>query len=352
MGTFLIPAQDISAWRGGLDPFPAIDVCQTPEYHGAYATRTPGSRPLLWRFSEAGEHFGYPFLLAPARWPNERGGWEETGFSDISSIYGYSGPLSTTTDAAFLAGAWAAFDAWAAENRVVAEFIRFSPHAGTARFAHPGGSVEPNREIAVSRFPGTAEALIDALDSKTRNMIRKAVKAGLAARELEPARWIPAFRVLYDETMARNASPEFFSYDDDYYRRLLSLPTGEFRLFGVFQGDDMVAASIALVHGQGALYHLGASKREFSNLGANNLGLSAMGEALIRSGVTFLNLGGGRTTAADDPLLRFKKSNAIGAEIYQVGKRVVDAVAYSGLRARWRATTGADPDGGRLVFWR
>jgi hypothetical protein len=348
----VIGAEAAGAWREALSAFPAIDVCQTPEYHLAYATRTEGGRPVLWRFDLGGERLCYPFLIAPAAWTRADGTREDTGYRDISGIYGYSGPLSTTVDAGFLAEAWEAFGAWAAEAKVVAEFIRFSPHAGTERFAPPGCRVEDNRTIAVSRLPATAEALFEALDAKTRNMIRKAGKAGLEARELEPGPWIPRFRVLYDETMARNASPGFFAYDDAYYGRLLALPAGELRLFGVFQGAEMVASSIALAHGRGALYHLGASRKEFSNLGANNLCLYAMGSALIASKVAFLNLGGGRTTAPDDPLLRFKRSNGTGTETYRIGRRVLDAEGYAAVQGRWRATMGAEPDPARTVFWR
>jgi hypothetical protein len=100
------------------------------------------------------------------------------------------------------------------------------------------------------------------------------------------------------------------------------------------------------------LYHLGASRKEFSNLGANNLCLYAMGSALIASKVAFLNLGGGRTTAPDDPLLRFKRSNGTGTETYRIGRRVLDAEGYAAVQGRWRATMGAEPDPARTVFWR
>jgi hypothetical protein len=329
-----------------------MDVCQTPEYHLAYATRTPGAEPLLWLYEAGAERFAYPFLLAPVRWRRADGSLEETGYTDISGIYGYSGPLSTSADPLFLEAAWIAFGTWAAERKVIAEFIRYSPHAGTHRFAPPGGTVEENRLIAVSRLPPSAEGLLTALDPKTRNMIRKAEKAGLSARELEPRPWIPRFRVLYDETMARNASPGFFAYDDDYYGRMLALPAGEMRLFGTFQGEELVAASIALAHGKGSLYHLGASKKEFSNLGANNLCLFAMSSALIASGIGFLNLGGGRTTDPADPLLRFKRSNGTGTETYRIGRRVLDRSGYAAVAARWRATQSADPDPAKAIFWR
>jgi hypothetical protein len=335
-----------------LAVFPAIDVCQTPEYHMAYATRTPGAEPLLWLFEAGADRFGYPFLMAPVRWQRADGSVEETGYTDVAGIYGYSGPLATTADRGFLEAAWNAFGAWAAGRKAIAEFIRYSPHAGTHRFAPPGGTVEDNRPIAVSRLPASAAALLEALDAKTRNMIRKAEKAGLTARELDPPAWIPRFRVLYDETMARNASPGFFAYDDEYYGRLLALPAGEMRLFGTFHGEDLVAASIALAHGKGSLYHLGASKKEFSHLGANNLCLYAMSSALIAAGIGFLNLGGGRTTAPDDPLMRFKRSNGTGTETYRIGRRVLDHSGYAAVIERWRATRGEDPDPAKAIFWR
>jgi hypothetical protein len=353
MAGTIIPATDGAAWRSALAAFARIDVCQLPEYHVAYAARTPGSRPLLWRYAEGGESFCYPFLLTPAGWKTPEGSWMDTGYADISSIYGYSGPLATTGDAGFLSAAWSAFDAWAsAEAKVIAEFIRFSPHAGTLAFAHQATTIEANRDIAVSRLPASEEALMVALDSKTRNMIRKAGKSALTARELEPVEWIPAFRSLYDETMDRNSSPGFFWYDDAYYAQLLALPRGELRLFGVFREEALVSAAIALIHAKGALYHLGASRQEFSSLGANNLCLFQMSSALLKQGVEFLNLGGGRTTAADDPLLRFKKSNGTGVEKFHIGKRILDAAGYQGVMDEWKGCFATGIDAAKLIFYR
>lgn len=351
-GSAVLDAEDAAAWRSALSVFPRVDVCQLPEYHAAYRTRSPDSRALLWTYGDGGQRFAYPFLLTPAGWKDSGGAWRNTGYADISSIYGYSGPLSTTGDPAFLEAAWAGFDDWALEARVIAEFIRFSPHARTSDFVHRESAVEANRDIAVSDLPESEAALMEALDSKTRNMIRKAERSGLQARELEPRVWIPAFRSLYDETMNRNASPDFFFYDDAYWNRLLALPDGELRIFGVFHGGDLISAAVALAHRDGALYHLGASRGEFSNLGANNLCLFHMGRCLLERGVAFLNLGGGRTTAPDDPLLRFKKSNATGTVKYRIGKRILDPGAYRAVADRWSGDFRAAAAPARLIFYR
>ena len=152
--------------------------------------------------------------------------------------------------------------------------------------------------------------------------------------------------------MSRNQAPEFFWYDDAYYGKLLALGRNGLRLFGVFAGDRLVAAAMAVVNGKAALYHLGASLMEFAKQGAGNLSLFQMSKDLMRSGVAFVNMTGGRTTSPDDPLLLFKRSNATGTLPFHIGKRIVDPDAYRAVGEAWRRATGRDPDAAKIIFWR
>lgn len=340
----LIESPESSRWRSALNVFKRVDVCQLPEYHTAYSARVAGAKALLWHFENEGERLCYPFLIAPVGL--------ETNYNDISSIYGYSGPLSTTENREFLNRAWNTFDDWCHNNNVIAEFTRFSLFARTQNFAHPDTLVEENRHCAISWLPETREAFLSALGKKTRNMIRKAEQSGLEGREIEPCHGIDEFRKLYEETMIRNAAPDFFIYDDLYYERLLSLPPGELRLFGVFDKNKMVAAAIALSYEEGALYHLGASLEEYSKSGAGNLGLFHMSIGLMSQGVKFITIGGGRTTSEDDPLLRFKKSNATNMDAYYIGRRIVNKRAYSEVVEKWENIHETKADLKKLQFYR
>ncbi|MGE0754111.1 MAG: GNAT family N-acetyltransferase [Alphaproteobacteria bacterium] len=342
----IIPATEGTRWHALLDHFDAVDCTFLPEYHLAYALRIKDSTPLLWYFEQGGQHLIYPFLLTPVEVAGEH-----TGHHDISSIYGYTGPLATTQDAAFLTTAWQAFDAYTKSQCVIAEFIRFSPFNENHVMAHPACTVEENRQLAVSRLPDTEEELLQRLGSKTRNMLRKAEKSGLAARELPLPEKLSDFRLLYDETMGRNQAPDFFWYDDEYWNELLKLEGG-LRLFGTYKDDVLVAASMSVVHGRSALYHLGASLVEFARQGAGNLSMYEMSKALMQSGVTFINMTGGRTTALDDPLLLFKKSNATGLHPFYIGKRVMDNAAYREVAALWQQKTGTPPNANKIIFWR
>lgn len=343
----LIPASERDGWREALASLGEIDATYLPEYHLAYALRIQGSSPLLWHFEQSGAHFLYPFLLTPVVLE----GWA-TPYFDITGIYGYTGPLATTTDLAFLRAAWAAFDAYAARQKIIAEFVRFSPFNCNEGFAHPQATVIANRTLAASQLPATAEALLQSLGSKTRNMLRKAEREGLTARELPLPEYLPAFRALYGETMQRNQAPAFFRYDDAYWAQLLNLGPRGLRLFGTFAGEKLVAASMAVAHGRSGLYHLGASLTEYAKLGAGNLSLFAMSRGLAEGGVEFLNMTGGRTAAADDPLLLFKRSNANGTATFHIGKRVVNPLAYNAVATQWREMRGSPPDAEKIVFWR
>lgn len=348
----IISASETHAWREELKPFSKVDVCQLPEYHMAYSKREADSKPLMWCYSENEKYFCYPFLHTSIDLITDNNTVISTGYSDISSIYGYSGPLSTSLDTTFLKKAWQRFDEWAKENRVIAEFTRFSFYANTKQYAHPDSNIEFNRYAAVSYLPENKEELMDLLGAKTRNMIRKAIKSGLETKVLNPKQWINEFRVLYSSTMSRNQAAEFFIYDDSYFDKLLSMPTDDIQLIGIFKNKEMIAAAIVIIYQQSAIYHLGASMAEYSSLGSGNLCLFFLSQNLIDSGVKFINLGGGRTIADDDPLFKFKKNNSTDIEDYFIGKRIVDQEAYQAVKQKWLEINAQNDDVNKLIFYR
>lgn len=348
----LIAAADRRAWRAALAAFERVDVCQLPEYHQAYARRFPGAEALLWRYRAGENSLCYPFLLTPVVLRGAGGEARDTGWRDISGIYGYSGPLASRADADFRAEAWRAFDSWAAGQKVLCEFIRFSAWVGNRDLAHPAVSVEYNRPVAIAELPADRDAWLARLGGKTRNMLRKAARAGLAARMVDARAAMPAFRALYVETMTRNRASEFFAYDDAYYDFLLELPPGELLLAAVYRGPEMVAAALGLAHRGMAFYHLGASTRDGSRDGAGNLALFELAACLIERGIGYFSVGGGRGTAPDDPLYRFKRSNASTEDGFYIGKRVHDAEAYARVVKTWETMNDTRLTGPNLQFYR
>ncbi|MCB0321303.1 MAG: hypothetical protein KDD60_10280, partial [Bdellovibrionales bacterium] len=130
----LIEASNVIKWRSLLACFSQIDASYLPEYHQAYSLRVKNSTALLWHYTDGPDHFIYPFLLTPISLSLNADRAQFSGYFDISSIYGYTGPLATNSSAEFLERAWRSFDEYAASQKIVAEFIRFSPFNRTERF--------------------------------------------------------------------------------------------------------------------------------------------------------------------------------------------------------------------------
>jgi hypothetical protein len=211
-----VSAADGNQWRALLQRAQAADVYFLPGYHRRYGIMGVDCR--AYAASDGGDHQFYPVLLRPGG----RIGLLDApqGWDDIETVYGYSGPVATTTAPAFLEQAWQGFDHWCGEHAVVCEFLRFNPILGSERFAAPQVEVSLNRETVEIRLDGGEEGLWQGYDSTQRNRVRKAIKRGLTCEETSLDDGLAAFRDLYESTMRRTGAGGFYFFPDRYYRDL------------------------------------------------------------------------------------------------------------------------------------
>lgn len=329
------------------------DPCQFPEYHLAYKTRFPDAKPILWVYEFEEQKFAYPFFVSPIVLKGSDQNIQ-TEYFDISSTYGYSGPLSTTIAPEFLKKAWLNFDGWASKQNIVAEFTRFNLFSNSVDLAHKNTTVEENREVAFSLLPKDKYNYFNSLHTKTKNMIRKSINAGAVVKRLSLESVFDQFVELYTSTMKLNNANEFFFYTEDYFRSLTALPEDEALAFCIFKGDKLESSIVVLRSRDVGLYHLGASSGENKQVGIRNLLLFDAACWLIEKNVTYFNLGGGRTTANDDSLLRFKVKNALSSKQYAIGKRLINKKAYENLTHQWLGLNNQQqqPPPDRILFYR
>ena len=104
---------------------------------------------------------------------------KDTGFFDVISPYGYSGPfvkrgMSQRTIIQF----WNMVDEWYLQNKVVTEFIRFSFNQNWIGY---NGMLFPTLKTVYGQVLSETEQWIN-FKPKVRNNIRKAQKFGLNAK--------------------------------------------------------------------------------------------------------------------------------------------------------------------------
>ena len=134
------------------------------------------------------------------------------GLSDIETVYGYSGPVATTTLPDFLAEAWRGFEGWCREQNVVCEFIRFSPILRSERFAAPQTEVKLDRETVEIRLEGGEEALWQGYKSAQRNRVRKAIRRGLTCHETSLDEASPPSAISTKARCGAQVPPTFISF--------------------------------------------------------------------------------------------------------------------------------------------
>jgi hypothetical protein len=328
----ILGTREPAEWHDALGRLSQADIYFLPEYHQAYELNGDGEAYAF--IAEDGSNLlFYPFLVRPI----EKVGSEPVcdRWYDIQTVYGYSGPLCTTTDPSFLAKAWDLFSAWCEEKRIVAEFIRFNPLVANQRYVDSSCSVASDRETVSIRLDCSEEDLWSSYPSVHRNMVRKALKKGLACVEKPIVEGLSAFRLLYDETMRRVEASHYYLFSDAYFSHLCTALRDKVKLFAVLDGDRTAAAALFFLHSDRIHYHLAGSDARYSMYGPNNALIHGVALWGLRNGLRYFHLGGGRTSDPSDSLFRFKASISRLRFPFYIGKRIHDREGYDRLCAMW-----------------
>lgn len=336
MRSAIVHATDLDEWLVWMQRAGASDFYYLPAYHRLYEFL--GVQCLAYAAGAGDECLFYPFLLRPI----EQVGAVQAppGLNDIETVYGYSGPMATTSSPNFLAEAWQGFADWCSQQSVVCEFIRFSPLLQSERFAAPGTEVILDRATVEIRLEGGEEALWQGYESTQRNRVRKAIRRGLTCHETSLEDGLATFQDLYAGTMQRAGAADFYYFPDAYYRQLQSTLSDHTKLFVVQYGRDPIAAGLFFAYERTLHYHLGASREDALSLAPNNLMFHEVSLWGQQHGFERLHLGGGRSSADDDALLRFKRRFSRHALAFHIGRRINDPERYRMLCQLWEEQAG------------
>lgn len=323
-----------------LEVFAALDPAQkAPSQHPAYvradAERSPELRPVFFVHDNNGSLYYHGFHLAAV---------DGTAFFDIQSPYGYGGPVASSNDEAFLAGARSAFGVWCREHNVLVEFIRFHPLLDNWGMYH--GEVIPDRQTVWIDL--RTDDLLMSYGTRARTAIRKAVREGLRVEWVDALQFLRLFPTMYRRAMAALNADEFYHFGDRYFEQMLRWDNLHTAL--CFLGSEVVGGAMFLAEGIRMEYHLSAVTPTGKKLSATNLMLHEAGLLGQKLECTALHLGGGTDSRENNALLFFKAGFSPHREVFKIGKHVHQPAAYNGLREKWRQIHGSVSE--RILFYR
>jgi hypothetical protein len=315
------------------------DDRKSPYFHPYYvladATRDRSLEPIFFVYAQGGETFYHAF---------HRGKVEGTGFGDIQSPYAYGGPLSSTRDPGFLAGAWQRYRSWCRDNRILAEFVRFHPLLENWCF-FPG---EIRKERETVWIDLRREDLFSSYSQRVRTAVRKARKNQLRVEWANSPLSYRTFADLYARSMALLGADPFYFYPPEYFQKLQEWDQAHLAL--CLKGEEILAAALFLRESHMMEYHLAAAGPEGKRLSAGNLLLDRGAVMAGRLGCSVLHLGGGTDNRPDNPLFFFKCGFAGERASFRIGRIIHAPEAYADLRREWQERYGEGSE--KILFYR
>jgi hypothetical protein len=320
---------DASTWMATLDRLAAgsHDVYFRPDFHRLHVENGDGVPHC-----SIVEHGESVLLVAGLRVPIDGDRW------DLQTCRtGCAGPLSNVGDAAFLEGAWSLWKTEMAERGAVAAMFRLHPLLTTEKYLPRAASVAVDRDVVFADLRVGRDQAWKAAETRHRNMVRK-------ARQLQvEVAWQDdraVFVDLYRASMERLGAVRDLRFSPGFFAALWELPFAQLAL--ARERGQVTAGAVFLFGDRWAHYYLSARDDRGGNY-ATSLLVDAALDRAVDLKLEGLYLGGGRSTAPDDELLRFKRSIAGNLLPYRIARVVIDDAAYERLTRSWTAAAGVQP---------
>lgn len=344
-------SQDTEQWNSYVKSFRNWDIYYLCEYAESLQLHGDGE-PLLLYFEQGSERMCYVVMKNDIAAAPQFAGLLPVGkYYDMETPYGYGGPL---TDAPLSEATQKQFmeelTAFCREQGIVTQFLRYHPLLGNHTAFTENTETRYMRDT-IYMDTSSPELIFANMDSKNRNMVRKAERSGITVKQT-PLSDYGAFLALYRQTMDKHHADDYYTFAPDYFEYLRDhLSDHAFLLYAMLE-DSPISAAV-FFHTNGTMhYHLAGSDIAFRNLAGGNLLLYEAALWGCEHGVHALHLGGG--LAPDDSLFGFKKQfNKNGRRPFVIGRTVFDRNRYRELLAiRKAANPDFDTENGFMIQYR
>lgn len=318
MSTTVKQIVDKHDWRHVLEKLGDHDFVHTYDFHKASQENGEGS-PVLFSLMNA---HGQP----TACWPTLKRHIPDTNFFDLTSVYGYGGPLFSKDTDCFTAlneiwngmshsGAISIF------SRMHPLFVEEIPDA-----ALRGQQLSEVVVIDVKQHTN----LLASYRGSHRREIQNAHKLGVKIMADLKCSNLLDFATLYRDSMQDLQAADYYYFSDNYFYSLKN--SQDFKTFILFAQLDgiNIAASMFIVTGKVMQYYLSGTVGSYRKLSPSKAIIAFAHELAIKYGVEKIILGGG-VGSAQDALFKFKAGFSDLTKPFYITKKILNAAIYQNI---------------------
>lgn len=263
---------------------------------------------------------------------------------DMTSVYGYGGPISNrefeALDPDLVLDFKDSFLLFLKEEQIVSVFSRLHPLFNQRVIMDHFEGVTENGKVVCLDLTLALNAQREQYQERAQRKIKQLRARGYTVSEGRTRKDIQVFAEIYYNNMVRLRASEYYFFDEDYFAQLLSATEYDARLLFVNNeaGDPVCGAIVVFTNGIIQSHLLGTKMAYRSESPAKLLidEITLMGREL---GMKHYNLGGG-LNYREDSLYEWKKGFSKKTYDYYSWRMVADQVAYD----RFVDQAGIDAD--------
>jgi len=313
---------DKTAWEKILNEIGSYDFYHTYDYHKI--SKKDNEAPILITYQEEDSLIAIPFLKRPI---------PDTDYFDLTSVYGYAGPISKQIPEDFDNQDFATeFKNAFAELQIVSIFSRLHPYfenqsdilkgLGETPAIGKVVNIDLTQDLALQRTQ---------YGKSTKNRTNKCRRV-CTVRKAESEADINTFIDIYYENMDRLSASKDYYFSREYFFDFLKCDGFKTDILLVLhtETNEAIAASMFVKTNNIVQFHLSGSRTAYLNLAPANVFLDEMRIRATEEGYKIFNLGGG-LGSKQDSLFDFKSSFSKDYRDFKVWKYIVDQEIYDRL---------------------
>jgi hypothetical protein len=301
----ILQPQQHAQWMNVLERSFQYDFYHLPSYHLLAEQRGEG-QAYLFAYMEEPYCIAVPLLLRPVGTVPGLGQCGE-GWWDATSVYGYTGPVSShvyipeSVQRDFRAALRDALQ----QRQIVTVFSRLHPLVlqhelifGLGERTSIGRTVSIDLTLPIDEQRSHYR-------KNHKHGINKLVRMGATCLHDQNMDYLETFIDIYYETMNRVNASEFYFFDGIYFRNLISALKANMQLFVCLLDDDIICAGLFTLCNDIVQYHLGGTRNSFLKLAPMKLLFDTVRIWANEHKAHHFHLGGG-VGSTEDSVFHFK----------------------------------------------
>jgi len=244
----------------------------------------------------------------------------------FETVYGYSGPLSTSINKKFLNKVWNNFNFECKNQNIISGLIRFNPFLKNHKFALNQNFIDivKEKKILISKIDHKYDYYYSRFNQNVKLNLAKSNKLNFNINNNSTSlERIKKFHKIYKNLMLSKSADKQYMFDENYFINLFKKCSENVGFLDLDLNGSLVGGLIYLKYDKLIHIHLSAISKEYRNYGLSYLLRSYLFNQFESSDIT-INFGGGLTSEEDDSLYKFKSNFTQSTLDYFIGKVIID----------------------------